>query len=177
MDREEIFINLKVLESLNKNQKLVSRGAFLNIEPNSIIPEFIRRWHRQDSRDEMMKKLNTIVNCAIHHIQHEMNMKKNAEKKELNGHSFENQNHSMIQTQQLLDTADVEQSTRASIVTNPMGAPKLGDHDMITYLQNALNGIKNLKETYATCSQTCARLDVIINKVNDLILETQNTEE
>ena len=73
MDTEEIFINLKVLESLDKNQKLISRGKFLNIEPISIIPEFARRWYRQDNRDETIKKINLIVNSAIDIIRKQEN--------------------------------------------------------------------------------------------------------
>ena len=56
MEPEEIFINLKVLQGLNKNQKLISRGQYINIEPQSIIPEGLRRGRRQDSRDETLKK-------------------------------------------------------------------------------------------------------------------------
>lgn len=132
MDSEEIFINLKVLESLDKNQKLISRGKFLNIEPISIIPEFIRRWHRQDNRDETIKKINIIVNSAIDIIK-EQDSKEPTESSD-----------SMDQT---------------------------SDHNVRNYLERSLNGIKNLKETYATCSQTCARLDVIINKINFVLRE------
>ena len=132
MDSEEIFINLKVLESLDKNQKLISRGKFLNIEPISIIPEFVRRWHRQDNRDETIKKINIIVNSAIDIIK-EQDSKEPTESSD-----------SMDQT---------------------------SDHNVRTYLERSLNGIKNLKETYATCSQTCARLDVIINKINFVLRE------
>lgn len=132
MDSEEIFINLKVLESLDKNKKLISRGKFLNIEPISIIPEFIRRWHRQDNRDETIKKINLIVNSAIDIIK-EQDSKENSESSD-----------SMDQT---------------------------SDHNVRNYLERSLNGIKNLKETYATCSQTCARLNVIINKINFVLSE------
>jgi hypothetical protein len=132
MDSEEIFINLKVLESLDKNQKLISRGKFLNIEPVSIIPEFIRRWHRQDNRDETIKKINLIVNSAI----------------------------DIIKEQESKDNSESSDSMDPNT-----------DHNVRNYLERSLNGIKNLKETYATCSQTCARLDVIINKINFVLRE------
>lgn len=121
MNNEEIIINLKVLESLQKNQKLISRGSYLNIEPNSIIPEFLRRWQRQDNRNETLKKINLVVNSAIELLQNN--------------------------------------STNNSKV-------KL---DISKYLENALVGIENLKETYATCFQTCARLDVIIDKIKSVL--------
>ena len=118
MNSEEVIINLKVLESLEKNQKLISRGSYLNIEPLSIIPEALRRWNRQDNRHETLKKINLIVNSAIEIIQ---SKKDNAKNK--------------VQL-------DIEK-----------------------YLKKSLFGIQNLKETYATCFQTCARLDVIIDKI------------
>jgi hypothetical protein len=65
MDVEEIIINLKILQKLEKNQKLITRGAYLNVETTSLIPEFLRRWNRQDNRAETLKKINTIVNAAI----------------------------------------------------------------------------------------------------------------
>jgi hypothetical protein len=37
-----------------------------------------------------------------------------------------------------------------------------------TELMDACEGIENLKETYAACSQTCARLDTIIDKIRTL---------
>jgi len=35
-----------------------------------------------------------------------------------------------------------------------------------TYLNDAVRGIENLKETYALCQQTCARLDTLLDKIN-----------
>jgi hypothetical protein len=112
MDIEEIIINLKILQSLDKNQKLVTRGSYINIESPSLIPEFIRRWNRQENRAETIKKINNIVNSAIENID------------------------------------------------------KDNIFNIKEYLINAKSGILNLKETYATCSQTCARIDIIIDKIN-----------
>jgi hypothetical protein len=42
MDTEEIIINLKILHKLEKNQKLITRGSYLNVESPSLIPEFLR---------------------------------------------------------------------------------------------------------------------------------------
>ena len=47
-------------------------------------------------------------------------------------------------------------------------------HEMKIYLENALQGIKNLKETYATCSQTCARIDVVVNKIEHVLNGASN---
>jgi hypothetical protein len=115
MDIEEIIINLKILQNLEKNQKLITRGAYLNIESPSLIPEFIRRWNRQDNRVETLKRINTIVNSAIE------NLDKN-------------------------ETFNIKE-----------------------YLVGSKEGINNLKETYSTCSQTCARLDIILDKINTVL--------
>jgi|AntAceMinimDraft_1070359.scaffolds.fasta_scaffold02925_10 hypothetical protein len=65
MDIEEIIINLKILEKLEINQKIITRDTYLNIEPMTLIPEWFRRWNRQDSRNESLKKINTIVNQSL----------------------------------------------------------------------------------------------------------------
>ena len=142
MDIEEVFINLKVLQGLEKNQKLISRGQYINIEPQSIIPEALRRWRRQDSRDETLKKINLIVNSAIEFIS-----KQSQEQPRINNRLIE------------------EEPPRTSILGQK---PKSG-HEMKAYLENALPGIQNLKETYATCSQTCARIDVVVNKIKHVL--------
>ena len=111
MDLEETIVNLRVLNKLDKHQKLITRGAYLNIEPASLIPEALRRWNRQDNRYETIKKINAVVNSAISNL-------------------------------------DTEK------------------FDMKQYIIDAKVGIENLKETYATCTQTCARLDLILDKIN-----------
>jgi len=115
MDLEEIIINLKILQKLEKNQKLITRGAYLNVETHSLIPEFLRRWNRQDNRAETLKKINTIVNAAI----------------------------------ELMNKTDT--------------------FNIKDYLISAKDGINNLKETYSTCCQTCARLDIILDKINSIV--------
>ena len=123
MNKEELLINLKILQSLQKNQKLISRGPYMNIEPVSIIPEFLRRWHRQDSRNETLLKINMVIKSAIELIEH-------LNSKNMNDNDIDN---------------------------------------ILHYMEQSITGIKNLKETYATCSQTCARIDVVVNKVNDCL--------
>jgi hypothetical protein len=65
MNIEEIIINLKVLEKVQIHEKLISRGQYLNIEYVSVVPLGIRRWWRQDNRNEMLKKINLTIKCAI----------------------------------------------------------------------------------------------------------------
>jgi hypothetical protein len=122
MDLEETIINLKILQKLEKNQKLITRGAYINIEPNSLVPEFFRRWNRQDNRNETLKKINTIINIAIDYL---------------------NKNED--------DPLNIKM-----------------------YLTDSKEGINNLKETYSTCHQTCARLDIILDKINTSIQQLNN---
>jgi len=65
METEEIIINLKLLQQVEKGQKLITRDAYLNIESTTLIPECLRRWKRQDSRNETIKTINRIINDAI----------------------------------------------------------------------------------------------------------------
>lgn len=120
MDIEEIIINLKVLEKLDKNQKLITRQSYLNIESQTILPEFFRRWSRQDNRNETIKKINEIVNNAITFL-------------------------------------------------NDKNITERQNYDLIYYLENSLCGVCNLKQTYSTCSQTCARLDLLTDKIKNIL--------
>jgi hypothetical protein len=120
MDIEEIIINLKILEKLDKNQKLITRGAYLNIEPSSLIPECLRRWNRQDNRQETIKKINSVINTAITYLK-------------------TNNDENIFNVKE--------------------------------YLEKSVTGIQNLKETYSICTQTCSRLDIIIDKINKYIEE------
>jgi len=80
-----------------------------------VVPECLRRWRRQDNRNETIKKINLVINSAL---------------------KLKEENENMPQS---LDS----------------------------YLTKCLNGLKALKETYATCCQTTARIDVIINKIQN----------
>ena len=110
---DEILINLKVLESLEINKKLVTRDTYLNVEPNKPIPEFIRRWWRQDDRNETLRKIDDVIEKAL--------------------------------------------ALREKHNNNEIIDP---------YLINSVKGLRNLKQTYSLCIQTCARLDTIIAKIN-----------
>uniref|UniRef100_A0A6C0KYG6 Uncharacterized protein n=1 Tax=viral metagenome TaxID=1070528 RepID=A0A6C0KYG6_9ZZZZ len=122
MDIDEVLVNLKVLEHIQVNQKLISRGPYLNIEYESIVPEFIRRWRRQDNRNETIKKINLVINSAL---------------------KLKEDNHEMTER---LDGS----------------------------LGRCVNGLRALKETYATCCQTTARFDVIIGKIQTSINKDGN---
>jgi hypothetical protein len=113
MESEEIIVNLNVLRQLKKGQKLCTRGAFLDIETPYFVPECIRRWRRQDNRNEMINVLNRIINSALH-----------------------------LQSM---------------------------DSTLIPYISQSVSGIENIKHTYSMCHQTCARLDMILDKIRKVI--------
>ena len=113
MECEEIIVNLNVLRQLKKGQRLCTRGAFLDIETPHLVPECIRRWRRQETRNEMINILNLIINSSI----------------------------------QLQKTND----------------------SLTSYISQSVVGIENLKHTYAMCHQTCARLDMILDKIKKAI--------
>ena len=121
---DEVLINLKVLESLEINKKLVTRDTYLNVETDKIIPIGIRRWWRQDDRNETLRKIDHIVDKALR----------------------------------------LRDDENKSEVIDP-------------YLVNSIKGLRNLKQTYSLCVQTCARLDTIIDKINrniSVILESSS---
>lgn len=124
MEPEEIIVNLNVLHQIKKGQKLSTRGAFLDIEAPYLIPECIRRWRRQETRNDMINTLNKVVNSAI----------------------------------QLNRT----------------------DPSVLPYIKKAVIGIDNLKQTYSMCHQTCARLDMILDKIAKIMpdekLETKTDQ-
>jgi hypothetical protein len=156
MDIDEILINLKVLETIEKNQKLISRGQYLNIEYESVIPEWLRRWRRQDNRNEMIKKINLVINSAIEIV---IKDKRRKEEKVIDG------NQRILEYES--DETDQETEQEIENATYKKN-PKKG-YNLKVYLQNSITGLRNLKETYATCSQTKARLEVIINKIEQNI--------
>lgn len=65
VEYDEVVVNLKVLASVSVNSKLYTRGSLLNIEQSSIIPEGIRRWYRNDNRDESLKKIDRIITKSM----------------------------------------------------------------------------------------------------------------
>mgnify|MGYP006078170643 FL=1 len=68
IEYDEVVVNLKVLASVSVNSKLYTRGSFLNIEQNSLIPEGIRRWYHRDNRDESIKKIDRIITKSLFYI-------------------------------------------------------------------------------------------------------------
>ena len=64
---DEVVVNLKVIASITVNSKLYTKGSLLNIEQSSIIPEGIRRWYRQDNRDEAIKKIDRTITKSMNY--------------------------------------------------------------------------------------------------------------
>jgi len=71
MNVEELIINLKLLAQVEKGQKIITKDTYLNIETKHLIPECIRRWNRQEGRNETLRSINRIVNDSITSLPHE----------------------------------------------------------------------------------------------------------
>jgi hypothetical protein len=65
VEYDEVVINLKVIANITLNSRLYTKGALLNLEQVSYIPLSLRRWYRQDSRDEAIKKIDRVITKAI----------------------------------------------------------------------------------------------------------------
>jgi hypothetical protein len=109
VEYDEVAVNLKVIASIQVNTKLYTKGSYLNIEQPMFIPESVRRWYRQDSRDEAIKRIDRTISKAIAY----------------------------------------------------------NDPEMQKYIEATKVGIMNMKETYSNCVQTMARLDTILDKINN----------
>ncbi len=64
-DIDQVVIDLKVIASLKQNIKLITKGCYLNSEQPHVVPEWIRRWFRGDSRDNTIKRIDETVMSAI----------------------------------------------------------------------------------------------------------------
>ena len=71
VEYDEVVVNLKVIASICVNTKLYTKGAYLNIEQSMFIPESIRRWYRQDSRDEAIKRIDRTIARSITYLEKE----------------------------------------------------------------------------------------------------------
>jgi hypothetical protein len=69
VEYDEVVVNLKVIASICVNTKLYTKGAYLNIEQPMIIPESVRRWYRQDSRDEAIKRIDRTIARSIAYLE------------------------------------------------------------------------------------------------------------
>ena len=65
IEYDEVVVNLKVIANIATNSKLYTKGNLLNLERQSIVPESVRRWSRQDSRDDAIKKIDRIITTSF----------------------------------------------------------------------------------------------------------------
>ena len=74
---DDLIVNLKVLSGLEQNKKLITKETFLNVEQYTFgLPEFVKRWHRGDSRDETIKKIDNIITKSIDFLPNNPNLSK-----------------------------------------------------------------------------------------------------
>ena len=150
MNIQKLVINLKVISSLGVNQKLITKEVILNVEPLSIFPEFARRWLRQDNREETIRKITYIVDESIKYAQqHEKKEKQNSNNTKFHDCGSDKSNDSDD-----MSTVSIRTESDENI-------------DILKYLVLSKKGLENLKKTYSPCIKTVAKIDWIIDKIND----------
>ena len=154
MNIQELVINLKVIASLGVNQKLITKEIILNVEPLSIFPEFARRWLRQDNREETIRKITYIVDESIKYAQQQHEKK-------------EKQNNSNNNNTKFHDCGSDKSNDSDDMSTVSIRTESDENIDILKYLVLSKKGLENLKKTYSPCIKTVAKIDWIIDKIND----------
>lgn len=174
MNLQEIIINLKVIESLEANQKLITKETILNIEQLSIIPEFARRWIRQDNREETIKKINYIIDKAIEIIELETTNKQNEKPSILEmetDSSASSSNEDLTKPQTKPNNLIQSVYYDCGEITNKKKVHFKNKYrssvNLLEYLYKSKKGLQNLKKTYFSCVKTCAKIDFIIDKIDN----------
>tara|TARA_B100000963_G_scaffold5656_1_gene4282 strand:- start:225 stop:680 length:456 start_codon:yes stop_codon:yes gene_type:complete len=144
MNVQELVINLKVISSLGINQKLITKDIILNVEPLSIIPEFARRWLRQDNREESIKKIDNVVDQSIEYLKKSSDQNKKNTNTELDSTVF-------------YDCTNTPKTSQSNNI------------NLIHYLIESKKGLDNLKKTYSPCIQTVSKIDWIIDKIDNIV--------
>ena len=104
IEYDEVVVNLKVIASITVNTKLYTKGAYLNIEQQSIVPESVRRWYRQDSRDESIKRIDRTITKAIAYLAKERVMYQYLKEAKIGILNMKETYSTCIQTMARLDT-------------------------------------------------------------------------
>ena len=65
MDENAIIINLKVIAAIQPNDRINTSDKFLNIEANTLIPHGVKRWWRNDDRNESLNRIDQIISEAL----------------------------------------------------------------------------------------------------------------
>ena len=154
MNIQELVINLKVIASLGVNQKLITKEIILNVEPLSIFPEFARRWLRQDNREETIRKITYIVDESIKYAQQQHEKKEKKNNNNNNNTKFHDCGSDKSNDSDDMSTVSIRTESDENI-------------DILKYLVLSKKGLENLKKTYSPCIKTVAKIDWIIDKIND----------
>ena len=77
---DNLIVNLKVLSGLEQNKKLITKESFLNVETEILgVPQSVRRFWRGDSRDEAIKKIDSIVSKSLELVDEHDRLKEHIE--------------------------------------------------------------------------------------------------
>ncbi len=104
VEYDEVVVNLKVIASITVNTKLYTKGAYLNIEQQSVVPESLRRWYRQDSRDDSIKRIDRTIAKAIAYLSKEKVMYQYLKEAKIGILNMKETYSTCVQTMARLDT-------------------------------------------------------------------------
>jgi hypothetical protein len=137
-----LFLNFKILSQVKDGQKLRVRnlnGLDILDIDNRLIYKYLRGFYG-DNRDSTLKVIKELVDLAYKITD------------EILKEEYDNQNHKISRSP--FDSED----------DNTVLFRKL-----VTEMENSLNGLNNLKETYADDISIISMLDLIIGKINSRI--------
>ena len=174
MNVQELVINLKVISTVGVNQKLNTKNIILNVEPLSIIPEFARRWIRQDNREETIKRITEIVDESINYFnKHFPSVSQRESYARLSKTPSDENIDNEITNEDLQKSVYFDCAAPPTQTSSRMrSSSKIHDSNIVNitkYLIDSKNGLDNLKKTYSSCMMTVAKIDWIIDKINDAL--------
>jgi len=83
-DVEVACINLRILGTLQPNQRLYTRGLYFSISTSTFLPEFVHRWAYGENREHAItrirKLMNTVESCLRMDCHHSRNLLTQAKK-------------------------------------------------------------------------------------------------
>ena len=146
---ENLFLSLKIISKIPENGRIKrSKSGAISLETKRS-GAGIRRFINGDSRKKTLDDINNIVDFAIEKSNDILNAK-----------YYEDYNDNSIDNPVIKNKIQTEYQKQYELL------------EMIQYdLKNSVSGLLNLKTTYQTAATTVSRLDILITKIKNHLLE------
>ena len=146
---ENLFLSLKIISKIPENGRVKrSKTGSISLEPKRSIVG-VRRFINGDSRKKTLDDINNIVEFAIEKSNDIINAK-----------YYEDYNDNSIDN---------------PVIKNKIQSGYQKQYELLEMIQNDLknsvSGLLNLKTTYHTDATTVSRLDILITKIKNHVLE------